>query len=87
MFKNRLYEVLFRKGITHKELAKRTGVSRSYVTGIANHRLLPGPKLAGLICKALKLKERDVFPDYQLQLMGKLEKHIQVIKNKGANHV
>jgi transcriptional regulator with XRE-family HTH domain len=72
-FGKRLYNERKKNNLSAEELAKRCGVSRSYITLIENSKRLPGKKLIPKIAKSLNLKTNIVINWYLEDIRLKLE--------------
>ena len=62
LYENKLKEVLWAKKMDQKDLAAVTGISRTTITQIANHRSEPKISTAYAIAKALEASVYDIWP-------------------------
>lgn len=61
--RNRIAETRKAQGITQGELAKKTNITRPYLSDIENGKYSPGGVLLLRIARALNVKVEDIFFD------------------------
>lgn len=61
MRKNRLSEVLYEKGLTYRQISKKSGVSKSAINKIANFESDPKQSTMISIARALNMEVTDIF--------------------------
>ncbi|ATO45985.1 hypothetical protein C5L30_000635 [Companilactobacillus farciminis] len=59
--KNKLNEILIINGLTQQDLASKVGISRSYMSSIANGHKPVGTRTSKRICEVLNVKYKDIF--------------------------
>jgi transcriptional regulator with XRE-family HTH domain len=60
----RFRQILFEKNLTQASFAKLCGINYPDISLLANGRLVPTEWMMDRICKALKMRRRQVFPEY-----------------------
>ncbi|MEP7103572.1 MAG: helix-turn-helix transcriptional regulator [Candidatus Dojkabacteria bacterium] len=73
LFGKRLYDERKKNNLSTEALAKKCGVSRSYITLIENNKRLPGKKQIPKIAVALKLRTNIIINWYLEDIREKLE--------------
>lgn len=59
--KNRLSEILYEKGLTYRQISKKSGVSKSAINKIANFETDPKQSTMISIARALNMEVTDIF--------------------------
>ena len=65
MFENRLRDYREARGLSQVELSRLARVAAPNLSAIERGRLLAWPKLKKRLAKALRVKETDLFPNYE----------------------
>lgn len=63
-FSRRLYSSMLGKGWTQAELARRSQIDRSVISGYILGRNMPSPLKLKQLCKALDMTEQALLPNY-----------------------
>ena len=87
IFQDELRSLLGKKGITYREFERISGVSKTYLTKILVHGLVPSKKIIESIAKSLNIMP-EIFVEYKIfKIIHRFEKIYKFIDEDNLNKI